>query len=28
LIIERERGKLLDSQGRLQKIEERLAQLC
>jgi valyl-tRNA synthetase len=28
LIIERERGKLLDSQGKLEKIEERLTQLC
>jgi len=28
LIIERERGKLLDSQSRLEKIEERLTQLC
>ena len=28
LIIERERGKLLESQGRLEKIKERLTQLC
>jgi valyl-tRNA synthetase len=28
LIIEKERGKLLDSQGKLEKIEERLTQLC